>query len=377
MKTPFLIAAVVGLAASGCKWSEFDDLADTTWVRSTDDPSIGSRNYAIAIAGVSTSSGGGLLGVISDDTPDFSTIDYAADGTDKVGGNDVKLGQHRIAALTDPPLFTTDGAGKIAIAERSTTGGNIAVVYGPATAPVGLELAAPASPDAVTFTGTDVVVAAGTTFYTLQTATQVPCASTDASFAAAALAADATTLWVWAKSGAFFGVPISALAPCTGGMLPAPGNTFSTPDLMPANGARIHIVGNYAILTAHPPTSRMGEVFVVDLTTLAQTDMYSIEGLRSSTVATFGGTTYLVVGVPDRALDGVVTGQVDLLAFDTATGTLTKTPAMSLNDADPEAGELFGRDVTTMKFNDQEILVVAANSEVFAYYKTSLYDALP
>ncbi|HEU4616359.1 MAG TPA: hypothetical protein VFS15_29875, partial [Kofleriaceae bacterium] len=132
MKAPLFLAA---LSLVGCKWSDFDDLADTTWVRSTDEPSIGSRNYAIAIVGVTTGTSGGQLGVIRDDTPDSSTIDYSTDGADKVGTIDVKLGQHRIAALTDPPLFTTDGAGKIAIAERSTTGGNVAVVFGSATAP--------------------------------------------------------------------------------------------------------------------------------------------------------------------------------------------------------------------------------------------------
>jgi hypothetical protein len=105
--------------------------------------------------------------------------------------------------------------------------------------------------------------------------------------------------------------------------------------------------------------------------------MMTIEGLQSSTVATFDSTMYLVVGVPDRPVNGVVAGQVDAYAFDMATGTLGDTPALRLNDAQPESGQLFGRAVTTMKFNDKQILVVAANSEVFAYYKTALYDALP
>jgi hypothetical protein len=374
MRASIFIAA---LALVGCKWTDFDDLADTTWVRSTNEPSIGSRNYAIAITGVTTSTSGGQLAVISDDVPDFSTIDYAADGTDKIGTLDVKLGQHRIAALTDPPLLTTDGMGKIALAERSTTPGNIAVVFGPASGPVGLEFAAQASPDAVAFVGADVVVAAGNTLYTLQMAGQIACASTDTTFGAAALAADATNLWVWAKSGAFFSIPLTALVPCTGGMLPAPSNTFSTTGLMPAPGAQVHVVGNLAILTAHPPTSRMGQVVVVDLTTMTQTDMMNVEGLRSSAVATFGTQTYLVVGVPDSTIDGVVSGQVDLYALDTTMGKLTTMPALQLNDSQPESGELFGRSVTTMKFNEKTILVVAANSEVFAYYKTALYDAMP
>lgn len=370
---------LAALSFTGCAWSEFDDLSDTTWVRSIDEPNVGSRDYALAIVGVSTATSGGLVGVISDDTPDYSTIEYAADGTASIGSNDVKLGQHRIAVLTDPPLFTTDGMGKIALAERSTTGGNIAVVSGSATAPTGVEFAATAPPDAVTFAGADIVVAAGNTFYTLQAAAQVPCVNTDTSFGAAALASDGTNLWVWSKAGAFFNYPLTALTPCTGMMLPAPGSTVMTTGFMPAVGARVHLVGNFAILTGHAPMSRMGQVFVVDRTSMTIVDMMMVDGLQSSTIATFGRTqTYLVLGVPDRTVDtGVVSGEVDVLEFDAATGMLNKTPVLQLHDAQPESGELFGRSVTTTKFNDKEILVVAANSEVFAYYKTDLYDALP
>jgi hypothetical protein len=375
MRPVFFLAA---LSFTGCVWTEFDDLADKTWVRSTDEPGIGSTNYALAIVGATSGTSGGQLGVISDDTPDYSTIEYAANGTDTVGNTDIKLGQQRIAALTDPPLFVADATGRIAIAERSTTGGNISVVTGPANAPTGIEFPAAATPDAVAFVGADVVVAAGNTFYTLQPTTQVPCASMDASLAVAAMASDAMTLWVWTKAGAFFGIPTTSLTPCGGGMLPAPGSTFMTAGLMPAPGARVHVVGNHAILTAHPPNSRMGQVFVVDLTTLASTDMLTVEGLQSSAIGTLGtATSHLIVGVPDRPVEGVVAGEVDVLALDATTGMLNKTPVLSLHDAQPESGQLFGRAVTTMKFNDKEILVVAGNSEVFAYFKTALYDALP
>ncbi len=374
MRTQLAIAA---LALVGCNWTEFDDLADSTWVRSTDDAHVGSRNYGLAIVGLSTTNNGGLLGVVSDDSPDYSTIDYGADGADRSGTNDLKLNQHRIAALSDPPLFVSDGNGKFALAERSTTGGNVAVVFGSATAPAGLDFpAASGTPDTIVFAGANVVVSAGNTFYTLLMGMQVPCSSPDTAMGVAATASDGTSLWVWAKSGAFFSVPLASLTPCTGGMLPAATSTFTTTSFMPANGAQIHLVGNYAILTGHPANSRQGQAFVVDTTTMTQADMVPVEGLRTSTVATFGGSTYLFVGVPDRAVDGVVAGQVDALELSTA-GKLSTTPVMSLTDAQPESGGQFGRSVTTMKFNDKTVLVVAGNSEVFAYYKTALYDALP
>jgi hypothetical protein len=353
-------------------------------VRSTQKPNIGSRNYATAIQGVTMGGSGGQLGVISDDSPDFSTLDYTSDGEAALGAVDVKLVSHSIAVLSDPPMYITDGNGKIAITERSQMGGNIALVFGAATSPVGLQFAATpvAIPDAIAFTGNDIVIAAGATLYTVQASpTPVACVAmdnTNMALSAAALASDGTNLWVWSKAGALFSYPITALAPCNGGMVPAPGNAFTTTGFMPGNGARIHIVGTYAILTAHAGSSRMGQVFVVDLATLAAVGTpVSVDGIKNSTIAVLGGKTYLVLGIPDRAVEGVAGGQVELREFDTATGIVGSAPALLLNDAQPESGGLFGRSVTTMKFNDQTILVVAGDSEVFAYYKTALYDALP
>ena len=73
----------------------------------------------------------------------------------------------------------------------------------------------------------------------------------------------------------------------------------------------------------------------------------------------------------------VIAGRVDVHSFDAATGTLSATPELQLSDAEPESGQLFGRSVTSMQFNGTQVLVVAGKSEVFAYYKTALYDALP
>ena len=372
------------IALVGCNWEDFDKLSEQTHVRSTYKPNIGSRNYATSILGVTTTTSGGQLGVVSDDTPDFSTLDYGSDGDANVGPLDVKLGAHSIAILTDPPIFATDGMGKIAIVERSQTGGNISLVFGSPTAPVGLQFAATlAVPDAVVFTGADIVVAAGNTLYTVQMQPMpIACMGNDnlnMPLSVAALASDGTNLWVWSKGGALFSFPITALAPCNGGMLPAPGNTFASTGFMPGAGARIHLVGTtYAILAAHAGSSRMGQVFVVNLTTMTAVGTpLSVDGLKSSTIATFDGRVFLVLGVPDRAVDGVVAGEVELREFDAATGTLSAAPALLLSDAQPESGQLFGRSVTTMKFNGQTILVVSGNSEVFAYYKTPLYDALP
>jgi hypothetical protein len=119
-------------------------------------------------------------------------------------------------------------------------------------------------------------------------------------------------------------------------------------------------------------------VLVVDLTTMTQVGTtLTVEGLKSTVLADLGSGTYLAIGVPDRSVGGVVAGEVELHELDTASGALDATPVALLHDADPESGQLFGRSLTTMQFNGSPILVVGANAEVFAYYRTALYDHLP
>jgi len=374
---------LVAIALVGCKWTDFDDLAETTWVHSTEKPNVGSTKYAVAAAGVTTTPQGGQLAVISNDTPNYSTLDYTASGDAALGPNAQGLGAHFIASLTDPPIFITDGMGKIALVERAIDAGNIAVVMGAATSIVDAPFSSTVAPDAAAFAAGNVIVAAGTNLHTVTgVGAPVMCTASDVMampFVAAAMAADASTLWVWTKNGVLVGYPIAALTPCTGGMLPNPGTSFTTTaGFMPAAGARIHILGTFAILTAQASNSRMGQVVVVDLTNMTQVGTtLAIEGLRTSTIAVFDGITYLVAGVPDRGVEGVVSGQVDIYEITPATGLIGASPVLVLNDAQPESGELFGGVVTTMKFNDKQILVVGANNEIFAYYKTSLYDALP
>jgi hypothetical protein len=359
------------LLIAACNWGDFDDLADKTWVHSSDKPNIGSTDYGIAIVGVSTGTQGGQLAVLSNDTPNYSTLDYTPEGDASVGPNNQKLGIHFIASLSDPPILITDGAGKFAIVERAIDAGNIAVVLGTANMVNDAPFPSPSTPDAATFAGANVIVAAGSTMYTV-TGTSAPtmCTLADTAFHAAARASDGTTLYVWSQTGEFYSVPVAS--PCA-----APGNTFTAMSFMPATGAKVHLVGNFAVLAGHAMSSTAGQVIVVDTTTMTQVGTtLMVEGLRSSTVGNYGGTNYVAVGVPSRIVDAQTAGQVELHALGTD-GMLDASTALVLNDAQPDANQQFGRQVATMKFNGEEILVVGAKSEIFAYYKTALYDALP
>lgn len=359
------------LFAGACKWTDFDDLADKTWVHSTDKPNIGSTDYGVAIVGVTSQSQGGQLAIVSNDTPNYSTLDYSAEGEASVGPNNQKLGIHFIASLSDPPILITDGTGKVAIVERAIDAGNIAVVLGTANTVNDAPFPSMATPDSATFVGPNVLVAAGSAIYTVTgMAAATNCTLTDTMFHAAAMASDGTTLYLWTQAGVFYSVP--AASPCA-----AAGNTFMTTGFMPANGAKIHLVGQYAVLAGHAMSSTAGQVIVVDTTTMTQVGTtLTVDGLRSSTVGNYGGMSYVAVGIPSRIVDAQTAGQVELHALG-ADGMLAATSALTLNDAQPEANQQFGRSVATMKFNGNDILVVGAKTEIFAYYKTALYDALP
>jgi len=387
MRTPLLFLGLVGLGVSGCKWTDFDDLEDSTWVRSTDDPDLGATEYGIAIAGVSTGTSGGVLAVISDDTPNYSTVTYNSAGGADIGANPIKLGTQNIGALGENPVFAADATGRIGLAEKSITGGNFAVLFGSPTAPAALELMSGTvptpAPDAGIFIGSDFVFAAGDGIYTVPMAgNSKACKLTDDAnmpIQVAGMGADSTDLWVWTKKGDLLRYTLTILTGCSGSIPPAAGSVvFNSPNFEPGPGARVHIDGTKAILAATATTSRTGQVLVVDLSSMTQVGTtLTVEGMKSTVLADLGTSRYLAIGVPDRKVGGVVAGEVELHEYTSATGALDAAVAASLHDADPESGQLFGRTITTMLFNGDPILVVGADAEVFAYYKTSLYDHLP
>jgi hypothetical protein len=148
------------------------------------------------------------------------------------------------------------------------------------------------------------------------------------------------------------------------------------------SGATVQILGNFAVLAGH--TLLSGQVSVVDLTMSPPKpvvgSMLAADGLRAATLATFTDatgtmTSYVALGFPNRVIGGVTGGQVELHVVDPA-GMLTAAPAAVLNDAQPEANQLFGRALAIMTMNGKPILVVSASSEIIAYYQTSLYPAV-
>ena len=65
-------------------------------------------------------------------------------------------------------------------------------------------------------------------------------------------------------------------------------------------------------------------------------------------------------------------GQVLVFEVSPATG-LGAAPALTLHDAQPEENESFGRGVAVMQYNGKPVIAVAADNDVFVYFRTSLY----
>lgn len=382
---------LLAITLVGCKWTDFDNLSDQAWVRSQDKPSIGSTDYAISITGASSGSDGGTVAVVSTDSPTLSTIVYDAKGTDKIGDNPLKLGQHFITSLGEKPILVNDGMGNIALVEKAIDLGKIAVVFGPAATPADLTFPGP-PPTAAVYGGGNLYIAApasGPTMpnlFVVDGSMNMPqCDLLDENsmpLAAAAIATDQNNLWVWTKTGSVLGYALTGLV--AGCSAVTPSTAAFTQTFAPGTGAALHIISDgtkeWAVIAAHADKATNGEVVVLDLTVAdsvtppAQVGTtQSVDGLLSSTVAKLDGKTYVVLGIPSRQIGSTMAGQVEIRDFDVATGTLDSMPAEVLNDAQPENGQLFGRDVTTMQFNGKTILVVAASNEVFAYYRTSLY----
>ncbi len=388
MRTTWMLASFVALGA-GCSWSSFDDLADQTWVHSTQKPNVGSSDYATAVVGVTVGTSGGRLAVVGNSAPTYSTLAFDAKGGSALGPNPQKLGQHFIVSLDEQPILVTDGMGRVALVAAAIDSGNIAVVVGDADSVADGPFPSPQPPDAATFFGAsgELVIAAGSTlFVEADTSGVKACTPVDSSNAPVTIAAldhDATHVWAWTKDGRLFGydgamlgtvcqTPSGSAAPT---IAPSAGGLATS--FMPGTGARILIVQKWAVLAAHANSATTGSVFVADLTASPITQVgttLNADGIVSATQLSTGGSEYIALGFPTRAVGGTTTGQVDLLQLHTDTGALDAAPVEQLNDDQPDSNEVFGRALATMTFNGKDILVVAASNEVFSYYRTQLYS---
>jgi hypothetical protein len=369
-------------ALAACNWGTFDDLQDSTWVHAQKAPDgVGSSDYAVALVNATDSMHPGALAVLGATDTTYSVLDFDAKGKVSAGFNTALAdSQAEIAQLPAQPVFVSDGAGNVGLAQTGTAG--FGVVFGSGSGPTfDIFTNVPGVATAATYAGTSFIVAAGSQLVAIDTTVPTPiptiCDATDSSSAAitgiAALAADASSLYAWTTDGRLVSFTLPIAAPtCT-----ANATTFSSPaSFMPAQGSRIFISGTHAVLAGHDG-SGAGQVFVADLTATGATaaPVLTVESLVAETFGPMGTSAeaILALGYPARSVNGVTSGQVELYKYDMASATLDPSIVETLESAQPGNDQQFGRDLGVMKLNGFGVLAVAAKGELYTYFRTTEY----
>lgn len=412
------------LLIAACKWTEFDDLADQTWVHSTTKPDVKSSDWATAMTTAQHSGEGGTVLVIGQDSPTFATIKHDKGGGTSLGQGGIDLNeQFAINAIPDQPLLISDSSDAVALVIPTGDGRTILEGGGDPTKPHQLDvIERDPLPQGAAFAGVgsalSVVVAGEGVVQSGSNATNnfhiVPvvngattsCAAVESdnatSLNAVAIAVDPNInggqVFAWTAEGTLVAYDLATALGCGAGSsmaqiaaeAPVPGwGSNDTIDVgFQAVTASIFEVPSgsgdqLAILAGHtdPTKDDKGEAIVVDLTTgtVVGQPLQLTDSLRGVAVGSLAdGKEYLALGFPNRTVNGTASaGQVEVYEVDVdqaaAGAVIAGTPTMLLFDDQPDSNELFGRSITMTNFNDQQILVVGAENEMFSYYETQVY----
>jgi hypothetical protein len=159
---------------------------------------------------------------------------------------------------------------------------------------------------------------------------------------------------------------------------PLAGRTTVIDDFEPGLGSQIVMVdATHALLVGHTDIAANNSylaLYDVSAAPARKGDPQTLPGLRTATLLDLDGDTYVVAGYPSDTVDGVSSaGHVFVYPLSLDTG-VSATAAMELADAQPEDDQRFGRAVAVTQFNGQPAIAVAADNEVFFYFRTTLYD---
>ncbi len=389
MKKLFFLAATSLVGA--CSWSQFDALSDTTTVRGNEKPDgVKATEYGVSLAGVTlpAETSGGKIAILSSGSGNYSTLKLDPGGVAQDLGDNETLGAHTIDSVTSKGTVLFDGVGQVVLVDNSNVGTVVAVSGSPDALSLDQQIPTPATPDATAFANGQLVIGvtstgptAGNIFSAKGTAV-TSCLFTDgaAAIAPAAVAIDSTMLWVYTKTGALLGYPLTALDAC---VVTAPIGPTTAKVMGPvaANNGHLDLVtegaSKYAILTAYDTASTStGAVQLVNITTAAAPvlagSVISAPGVRAAAYDTFDGSGVLVLGYPSRA-NGSTSGAGAVDLHTVTGGAIAATASDTLQIPNSDSNHLFGRAVTTTRYNGQPIVVVAADNVVYSFYQTSLY----
>lgn len=414
MRTTMLLVALASLGA--CKWTEFDDIRGQTWVDSTEKPNVKSSDWGVVIArgaGASESGSSGTLAVIGAGPGTYSELAYSASGSASLPTTGLTLGALGITTLDSPPiLLASSTSSEVALVTTGDTG-SIVVAVGTHTLVVhqlfvgnttlGTTVVIPTTPDAATYMhpppfpaiaeppDREPLVAAGDvvmgTVYGLPGGMAQPaCRLNDGSTTAIQIRAlgaitNGTTddALVWnGVTNKLLRYPASVFNGCTAqGPIGPVSPTVGPAGFTPGRGSQIlPIDDTFVLLQGHQDLTR-GDASVLQIfnatTMMPVGNPVAKDGIRSAAILTTDGGTYVVAGFPAEAVEGATAGVVRVFKFDTTSG-LSDTPVATLHDAQPNENQLFGRSVGVMPFNGKQVITVAADNEIFVYFRVNTTD---
>jgi hypothetical protein len=426
VKTAYILAAALAAAlAPACKWGDFDDLSDSAWVTATEKPDSASANWGVAIQR-GKRSGDARLVVIGASEALYSEMNYTATGGVSVADGQLNLNnQFGIGNVDSQPILLADPAtdevalvtksGSASIAVLRGVNGNITVhqVFGPERPDAATYMIAPGLDGAAAAQTSQTLVAQddkvfGTFFTPPPGFQQVKCKLVDQTGATSvnvrALAAirgldpgnpaKATDdVVVWSATGKLFlydgGVFDGARAGATPTVGPCPDLTPTDGDntgtakpltgfdaldvgiaFAPAATSQILVVDNqFLILEGHDDVNDKGFLALYDLKNKKAVGAPHTEAhLRIADTFATATTRFVAAGYPNNIVDSTLAGQVLVYKVDTANG-IAAAPDATLFDAQPESNQAFGRGVAIVPFNNKPIIAVAADNEVFTYFR--------
>lgn len=410
----FVLAAA---ALGACNWTKFDDLADQTWVDATGKPDVKSADWGVAIqrgADSTNSQNGGTLAVIgAGSTNTFSELTYDESGKSHFAPTSLALGAQGIMTLDSPTIFLANPASSEVSLVTSGSSGSIVVAGGKdtltarqlfvtntslrntATIPPKADAATylqpkefpglPGSnPPPAPIVGVGDVVM-GTILNIPTSSPQPACRLSDginaiqirALGAVPATVGATDDLLAWSMDGRVFRYTgdvfngCSDVAPPTAPQfVPALGNK---PAFKPDVGSQILKIDPTRVLLEGRDAAGGGFLQVFNSNTLAPIgNAVTVPGVRAAAILDVDGTTYVVAGYPTAVVAGKKAGQV--LIFKIGATGLEPTQVATLNDAQPEDAQSFGRAVTVMPYRGKNVIAVAADNEVFVYFRATLED---
>jgi hypothetical protein len=397
MRTQILLL-VAAAALGACKWTEFDDLSNEAWAESSTKPgSVKSSDYATAIVrGSLSSSPGGKLVAIGNGEPTYSEIVYAANGDASTPSTVVDFKTaYGIQTIPDHPLVIADPTTDDISLIVGTDNGFAVLTGNTGTLKLYQLFNQPAAqPDAATYLqytpqtkpmpmiGVGSIVE-GAILPALPTgASQPSCTLLDASGATTQITALARManppqdyFLMWDANGHLYRYVGSAFNGCAApGLLPISSMALT---FTPESGSQIvRLDATRYLLAGHSGAN--GVLQVVDASSMAAVgDPVSVPGLASADVLVDStGNGYAIAGVPTAQVDGAAVGEAQLFTVSVTTG-VSAAPVAAFHDAQPSAGQEFGRSVAVMPYNDKAVFAVAAKNEVFTYFRTNLGDGDP